>query len=62
MRLKDKVCVVTGGTRGIGHAIVEKFLEEGAKVIFFGSRKETVDKALKDFQEKYDQVEGAYPN
>lgn len=62
MRLKDKVCVVTGGTRGIGHAIVEKFLEEGAKVIFFGSRKETVDKALKDFQEKYDQVEGTYPN
>lgn len=60
--LKDKVCVVTGGTRGIGHAIVEKFLEEGAQVIFFGSRKETVDKALEDFKGKYDKVEGAYPD
>ena len=44
--LKDKVAVVTGGTRGIGYATVKKFLENGAKVVLFGSRKETVDKAL----------------
>ena len=42
--LKDKVAVVTGGTRGIGYAIVEKFLKNGAKVVLFGSRQETVER------------------
>ncbi len=44
--LKNKVAIVTGGTRGIGFAIVKAFLEEGASVALFGSRPETVNKAL----------------
>ena len=44
--LKGKVAVVTGGTRGIGYAIVKKFLENGASVVLWGSRQETVDRAL----------------
>ena len=59
--LEGKVAVVTGGTRGIGYAIVEKFLENGAQVILFGTRKETVNKALETLRKKYSKVDGFYP-
>lgn len=50
--LKGKTAVVTGGSRGIGYAVVKKFLENGAKVALLGSRKETVDKALDKLKEE----------
>ena len=62
--LKDKVAIVTGGTRGIGYAIVKKYLENGAKVVLFGSREETVSKALASLKEENAdwEVSGAWPN
>ena len=60
--LKDKVVVVTGGTRGIGLETAKAFYEEGAKVVIFGSRESTVTKALSDLHEEGINIEGYYPN
>ncbi len=62
--LKGKVAVVTGGTRGIGYAVVKKYLENGAKVVLFGSREETVTKALNSLKAENAawEVEGDCPN
>lgn len=60
--LKGKVTIITGGTRGIGLEIVKVFKENNAEVILFGSKKETVDKAISDLEKENIHVEGYYPN
>lgn len=60
--LKGKVAIVTGGTRGIGLAIVKTYLENGAKVAIAGSRQETVDKALSELSEYNNSIMGIWPN
>ena len=53
MRLKNKVSVITGGSRGIGYATAETFLREGAIVILTASTLENAQKAAARLQEKY---------
>ncbi|MDE7444470.1 MAG: SDR family oxidoreductase [Lachnospiraceae bacterium] len=63
MLLEGKVAIVTGGTRGIGFEIVRKYLANGAKVVLFGSRQDTVDKALAKLKEENPdwEAEGMFP-
>lgn len=62
--LKNKVAIITGGTRGIGYETVRKFLQNGAKVALFGSSEESVTKAVKSLKEENNNYEvmGLFPN
>ena len=46
-RLEGKVAVVSGGNSGIGLAIAQRFVKEGAHVFIFGRRRDALDKAVK---------------
>ncbi len=64
MKLKDKVTIITGGSRGIGYATADKFLREGAKVILTASTQASADKAVAVLRERYPQavVDGISPD
>ena len=64
MRLNNKVAIITGGSRGIGFATAEKFLQEGATVVLTASSQASADKAVAKLQEKYPDrtVAGIAPN
>ena len=59
MRMKEKICLVTGGARGIGRAIVDRFAEEGAKMVF---ALDLNDSAFAELQAGRDNVRGAVVN
>ena len=64
MRLKDKVAIITGGSRGIGYATADAFLREGARVIIAASTQKSADQAVDSLKEKHPNgvVAGISPN
>ena len=56
MRMKDKVVLVTSGAAGIGKATVERFAEEGAKVIICDLSKEAGKKVAEAIQGEFYKV------
>lgn len=64
MRLKDKVAVITGGSRGIGFAAAEAFIKEGAIVIITASSPNNAAKAVNRLKEKHPEanVSGISPD
>lgn len=54
MRLKDKVCLVTGSSRGIGKGIALAFAEEGAKVVVnYRTQEDAAKKTASEIVERF---------
>ncbi len=51
--LTDKTAIITGGTRGIGRAIVERLLSEGLRVALCGQSEKSVGQALGELSQLY---------
>ncbi|WP_067732592.1 3-hydroxybutyrate dehydrogenase [Novosphingobium naphthalenivorans] len=53
MKLKDKVCIVTGAASGIGNAIAHKYASEGGKVAIADLNIDAAQKAADDIKSTF---------
>src|SRR5580698_4423335 len=52
LNMKDKVVIVTGGSSGIGKALAEEFGSQGSKILITARKKELLDAARLELQQK----------
>ena len=57
MEFSDKVVVITGGGGGIGKAAARRFLDEGARVVLSGTRREKLEAAREELDPSGERVE-----
>ncbi len=58
LKLRNKVVLLTGGTGGIGTAIIKAFLAEGAKVAFSSTSQKKIDDLIPTLNAEPGQVAG----
>jgi dehydrogenase/reductase SDR family member 4 len=58
VKLKDKVVLITGSTKGIGKVIAESFAEQGAKIVINSEIRNDVETTVREFKEKKYSVTG----
>jgi len=46
--LENKIAIVTGASRGIGRAIAETFVREGARVVICGRKQESIEQVARE--------------
>src|SRR5687768_16293404 len=52
MRFRNKVVVITGGSRGLGLLLARRFGAEGARLIIASREQVELDRALKELQQR----------
>ncbi|MET4782939.1 SDR family oxidoreductase [Glaciihabitans sp. UYNi722] len=57
-RFQDRVALITGGSRGIGLAIAQRLVAEGASVVITGRKQESLDEAVAQLGERASSVAG----
>lgn len=57
-RFADRVALITGGSRGIGFAIAQRLVDEGAYVVITGRKQESLDAALAELGPRASAVAG----
>ncbi len=61
-RLTDKVAIITGASSGIGQAMAERFLAEGAKLVLFARRQAPLDEIVARHPDRVLAVSGDVTN
>ena len=56
LNLRDKVIIVTGGSKGIGYGITKSLSKEGAIPVIISRNKESVLKVIKEIEDKGDEI------